>query len=145
MIWNERIHDLRKEHGLTLKEVATKLGVTEATAQRYESRKGIKNIPYDIIIEYAKLFGVSPSYIMGWEAEPRKADLFVGGSSDAPDMIIKAINIEKIKKSSKERLDQYTKIFSQLSKLDDDKLELASKLVDTLDDKKEHTKKHPDG
>jgi transcriptional regulator with XRE-family HTH domain len=51
---------------MTLKEVANKIGVTEATAQRYESANGIKSIPYDIIEKYAEIFDVSPSYIMGW-------------------------------------------------------------------------------
>ena len=46
MIWNDRIKTLRKLHDLTLKDVAKRLGVTEATAQRYESNS-IKTIPYD--------------------------------------------------------------------------------------------------
>lgn len=67
MIWNERIKTLRLLNRMTLKEIAACLGVTEATAQRYESN-GIKTIPYDAIIEYAKIFGCSPQYIMGWES-----------------------------------------------------------------------------
>lgn len=65
-IWNERIKEKRIELGITLSQVATKLGVTEATAQRYESGN-IKSIPYDQICVYAELLNVSPSYIMGWE------------------------------------------------------------------------------
>ena len=68
MIWNERIKTMREIKGLTLKDVATALGVSEATAQRYESN-AIKNIPYDIIVEYSKLFSCTPCYIMGWESE----------------------------------------------------------------------------
>lgn len=66
-IWNDRIKELRKSHDMTLKFVAEYLGTTEATAQRYESGNGIKNIPYEIIIKYAELFHCSPSYLMGWE------------------------------------------------------------------------------
>jgi transcriptional regulator with XRE-family HTH domain len=65
MIWNERIKELREINQLTLKEVAGKLKVSEATAQRYENN--IKTIPYEIIEKYAKIFDVSPSYIMGWD------------------------------------------------------------------------------
>lgn len=65
MIWNDRIKELRLWHKLTLKEIAQRLGTTEATAQRYEST--IKNIPYDVIEKYAKIFDVSPAYIMGWD------------------------------------------------------------------------------
>ena len=64
MVWNERIKQLRKESRLTLKEVAARLGVTEGTAQRYENN--IKNIPYDVVIAYSKIFHCNPCFIMGW-------------------------------------------------------------------------------
>lgn len=67
MIWNQRIKELREINQLTLKEVARKLNVSEATAQRYENN--IKTIPYETIESYAKIFGVPPSYIMGWDSE----------------------------------------------------------------------------
>lgn len=57
---------MRNQCNLTLKEVAEKIGITEATAQRYES--GLVNtIPYERIEMLAKLFMVSPAYLMGWE------------------------------------------------------------------------------
>lgn len=65
MVWNERIKQLRKDSRLTLKEVAVRLGVTEGTAQRYENN--IKNIPYETIIAYSKIFHCEPAYIMGWD------------------------------------------------------------------------------
>ena len=68
MIWNQRIVQLRAESGMTLKDIADQIGVSEATAQRYE--KSIKNIPYDVIIKYSEIFDVSPSYIMGWSNKP---------------------------------------------------------------------------
>ncbi len=67
MIWNDRIKQLRLSSRLTLKDVAARLGLTEATAQRYESG-AIKSIPYEILIGYSKLFSCSPAYIMGWES-----------------------------------------------------------------------------
>ena len=70
MIWNERIKALRESKNLTLKDVAKVLNISEATAQRYESTKGIKNIPYDSLIALADLFGVHPSYLMGWDEMP---------------------------------------------------------------------------
>jgi Predicted transcriptional regulators len=65
-IWNERIKKRRKELGLTLIEVAEKLGVSEATAQRYESG-AIKNIPYDSMCVYSDILKTTPTYLMGWE------------------------------------------------------------------------------
>ncbi len=66
-IYNDRIHQLRIEKNITLKEAAEYIGTTEATMQRYETGNGIKSIPYDIIVQLASLFCCSPSYIMGWE------------------------------------------------------------------------------
>ncbi len=66
MTRNERMISLRKQSGMTLKEVADRLGVSEATVQRYESNK-IKNVPCETIEKYADIFGCSPSYIMGWD------------------------------------------------------------------------------
>jgi transcriptional regulator with XRE-family HTH domain len=68
-IMHERIKELRSRKGMTLASVADYLEVTEATAQRYETGKGIKTIPYEVIEKYANLFHCTPSYIMGWEGE----------------------------------------------------------------------------
>lgn len=68
MIWNDRIKQLRLADGLTLKDVAARLGLTEATAQRYESG-AIKSIPYEILVGYSNLFSCSPAYLMGWESQ----------------------------------------------------------------------------
>lgn len=65
---NNKIKQLRKESGLTLKEVAEHLGCSVATAQRYESENGIKQIPYDVIEKYAELFHVPPTSILGWDS-----------------------------------------------------------------------------
>lgn len=61
-----RINQLRKEKGLTLLELANRLGVTESTVQRYESGN-IKNLKYETIIDLSEIFECSPGYLMGWE------------------------------------------------------------------------------
>lgn len=71
-IWNERIHAKRIEKGLTLAQIADTLGVTEATAQRYESGN-IKNIPYEHMCAYGEILNCSPAYLMGW-VDHKKAD-----------------------------------------------------------------------
>ena len=68
MILNERIKELRQRREYTLKEVAARLGVSEATVQRYESG-AIQNIPYDTVEDYAAMLGCSPAYLMGWESK----------------------------------------------------------------------------
>ncbi|MCL1981675.1 MAG: helix-turn-helix domain-containing protein [Clostridiales bacterium] len=64
---HQRIKERRLASGLTLLQVANKLNVQEATAQRYESGD-IKNIKHDTIVALAEILKCSPSYLMGWES-----------------------------------------------------------------------------
>ena len=63
---NENIKQQRIKQGMTLKDVSTRLGVSEATVQRYESG-AISNIPYDTIVNLAKILDCSPMQLMGWD------------------------------------------------------------------------------
>lgn len=67
-ILNERIKERRLSLGLTLLDVADKLGVKEATVQRYESGD-IKNIKHETIVQLSEILNCSPSYLMGWQKE----------------------------------------------------------------------------
>ena len=60
-----RLKERRLACGYTLLEVAEKLGVKEATVQRYESGS-IKNIPHETIVALSRVLNCSPSYLMGW-------------------------------------------------------------------------------
>ena len=57
----------------SLAQIAEKLGVTEATAQRYE-RGSIKSIPYDYMCAYGEILNCSPCYLMGWEKKEHTKD-----------------------------------------------------------------------
>lgn len=63
---NEIIKQRRKELGLTLKQVAEQLGVSESLISRYES-KDVKNMGIDKITPLAKVLKCTPAYLMGWE------------------------------------------------------------------------------
>lgn len=56
----------RKELGLTLAQIATQIGVTEATVQRWESGN-IKSLRHERIAKLAEILGVSPAVLMGWD------------------------------------------------------------------------------
>lgn len=60
--------DRRKELGLTMKQVAELVGVSEATVSRWESGQ-IANMRRDKINSYAKALQVKPSFIMTGETE----------------------------------------------------------------------------
>lgn len=65
--FRERMKSVRKRKGITLREIADKIDVKEATVQRYESGNGIKSVPYESIVGIANVLNVSPAYLMGWE------------------------------------------------------------------------------
>ena len=73
----ERIKERRLALNLTLLEVAERIGVKEATMQRYESGE-IKNIKHETIVKLAEVFSCTPQYLMGWSdsvSEPKPKPL----------------------------------------------------------------------
>ena len=63
---NEVMKVRRLELGLTQKEVADRVGVTEATVSRWESGD-IKNMRRDKIAALARALDISPAVLMDWE------------------------------------------------------------------------------
>lgn len=63
---NKKLKNKRKELGLTMLEVANKVGVSEATVSRWESGD-IANMRRDKIVLLANALNVTPAYIMGYE------------------------------------------------------------------------------
>ncbi len=61
----DKIKALRLDLGLTQKELANKIGSTPKSIWAYEN--GTAKPPYDVLIEYAKLFDVSTDYLLGLE------------------------------------------------------------------------------
>lgn len=107
---HENIKALREKHGLTLEELGKRIGTTKQTIKRYESGE-INNIPYDKIIDLAKCFGVSPSYLMGWE--------------NPKEMASEDTALSKMES----RLKEYALKMSELSK---EKQDLVLKMIDEL-------------
>ncbi|MBR1727916.1 MAG: helix-turn-helix transcriptional regulator [Selenomonadaceae bacterium] len=58
----------RLKAGMTLDEVAKKVGVSRQTIQRYESGV-INNVPSDKIEKMAEALDTTPEYLMGWKKE----------------------------------------------------------------------------
>lgn len=63
---NEVMKFRRQELGLTQKEVAARVGVTEATVSRWESGD-IKNMKRENIATLARVLDIPPAVIMDWE------------------------------------------------------------------------------
>ena len=65
MTIGERIKYLREKNNLSQEELGNRIGTTKQTIFKYE-KNITTNIPMDKIEEMAKVFGVSPGYVMGW-------------------------------------------------------------------------------
>ena len=73
MQFKDRMRKKRKEREMTLEEVATIVGVTRQTVQKYESGV-VTNIPSDKIELIATALRTTPSYLMGWEEDTLNID-----------------------------------------------------------------------
>lgn len=105
-IWNDRIRSMRIQKGITLAQIAEKLGVTEATAQRYESGN-IKSVPYEHMCAYGEILGCSPAYLMGWldiaeQNKPTKDELARFKANTYEALVIK--EMQKMNKTGKIKL-----------------------------------------
>lgn len=61
-----KIEMARNARGLTLKELAEKVGISESTAQRYEAGR-IGNISISNLLKFAKALNVKPAHLLGWD------------------------------------------------------------------------------
>lgn len=68
-----RIKKYRKERALTLKELADKVGLTEATIQKYEAGN-IKKLDVKTIEIIANALSVKSEVLVGWESEYEEAN-----------------------------------------------------------------------
>ena len=56
---------LRKQRGLSIDELACKLGKNRTTVYRYENGD-IENLPLGILDSLASALNTTPAYLMGW-------------------------------------------------------------------------------
>lgn len=68
MTVGERIKILRKNKGVSIDDLAAKLGKNRTTVYRYESGD-IENLPLEILTPLAEALDTTPAYLMGWNAK----------------------------------------------------------------------------
>lgn len=86
----QRIRKSRNSLDMTMKELGSKVNLSEATIQRYESGK-IKGVDINLIKNFARILKVSPAYLMGWEEKSPEPEL-------DDDMVVLARNANKLTK-----------------------------------------------
>lgn len=105
----QKLKNRRKELGLTMLQVATKVGVSEATVSRWESGD-IANMKRDKIVLLANALQVSPSYIMGDGELPYSDDNSVS-TNDSFALSTRELSLinkyNKLNTSGKDKTDSY--------------------------------------
>ena len=66
-----KLKELRKSRGMTLDELAERVGTSKQTIHRYENGI-IANVPHDKVESLASALGTTPQELMGWDDEPSK-------------------------------------------------------------------------
>ena len=69
MAYYRRIREMREDHDLTQKVVAEMLGMKQPQYFRYE--QGYRDIPTDILIRLADLYGTTTDYLLGRTDNPK--------------------------------------------------------------------------
>lgn len=62
----QRIRSMRTQQGLSIDELAYRLGKNRTTIYRYENGD-IENLPLGILDSLAEALNTTPAYLMGWE------------------------------------------------------------------------------
>lgn len=70
MPFSDRLRALRKLHGITQRQLAAAIGVSEITVQNYESQR--KKPAYDALVSLADYFDVSLDYLVGRSDDPTR-------------------------------------------------------------------------
>lgn len=68
MTLGDRLKTLRLSSGISQVDLADRLDISKQTLYKYENNI-ITNVPSDKIEAAAKIFKVSPSYLMGWDLD----------------------------------------------------------------------------
>lgn len=116
-----RIKELRQLAEMSQEELGRRIGVQRAAINKYE--KGtVENIPIHTIEKIAKIFDVSPTYIVGWngdEGNPLAVEVkvlqgvkrFYG--KDSVDVLEGYTNLNEIgKKRVRQYLDDMSRIYN---------------------------------
>ena len=104
-----RLRELRKQKGLTMKQLGDLVGLAESTISLYETGK--RQPDQDTMVFFADFFGISIDYLLGREEETEQAstqavDRLKRVAEDTKDfneqeMQLVHMFIEQIKKSRK--------------------------------------------
>lgn len=82
MTIGKRIKFLRTQRGMTIDELAEKLGKNRTTIYRYENGD-IENLPLDILNPLAEALDTTPAHLMGWASEDMLSTRISNGNEES--------------------------------------------------------------
>ena len=99
-----RISQLRLDAGMTMEDLAKKLGVGKSAVNKWE--KGhVTNIKRPTIEKMAQVFGCSPSYLLGYSDKRMTLHISTPNRDDMPKLKAFAIPDRKIDGYTQEEID----------------------------------------
>lgn len=78
----KRIKMLRTKRGLSIDDLAAKLGKNRTTVYRYENGD-IENLPLSILNPLAEALDTTPAHLMGWDAKEMISTKISDGEEEA--------------------------------------------------------------
>lgn len=104
MFNGKRLHDRRKELGLTLDDVGKIVGISRSAVSKYE-KEVIKNVYASVVELFAKALKCSPAYLMCWTDDPAEAmernERLYTKTSDEKELLLSyRVATEEAKKSA---------------------------------------------
>lgn len=106
----ENLHNRREELGMTLEDVAERLGVHRSTVLRYE-RGETQRLSIETIERLAKILSTTPAALAGWG----------GQADDGFDADVRQI-ARGMQRLPKERREKMRKLFDMMSDLADEEM-----------------------
>ncbi len=109
----QRIKKRRKQLGISVDDMTTRLNKNRSTLFRYESGE-IENLPLDIVKPIADILQTTPEWLMGWEEVQKNNDIIA-------DIVVKMRTDE-----------EFLSVVDSISKLDSEKLIAIKTMVSAL-------------
>lgn len=82
MTIGKRIKSLRKKRGMSIDDLAAKLGKNRTTVYRYENGN-IENLPLGILNPLAEALDTTPAHLMGWNTKEMLSTKISDGEEEA--------------------------------------------------------------
>ena len=112
LIFGERLKSLRKEKGLSIRDIASETGISRSSIEAYE--KGKRKPKFEAVEALANFFNVQTDYLLGTNEEQmkkeRKNEMKKGLTDEQVEMEIKRLeNSPLVKLARKEERVRYAR------------------------------------